>query len=153
MPKTAAARSVSDYVAAMPPEVRAPVERLRALIEAAAPDAVESRSYGIIGYKVDGRAFVYCGGFTSHVAMYPVTAAMRREHAEAIAPYQASKGTLKFPLDTRLPAALIKRLLKTRLAEMRSSRPADGRTAAAARRSPSRRADRPGSRRSSPRRA
>jgi uncharacterized protein YdhG (YjbR/CyaY superfamily) len=51
--------------------------------------------------------------------MYPVTPAMRRAHAEAIAPYQASKGTLKFPLEQRLPVALIKRLLKTRLAEMR----------------------------------
>ena len=118
MPKTAAAGSVRDYVAAMPPDVRAAVERLRALIKAAAPEAVERRSYGIIGYKVDGRAFVYCGGFTQHVAMYPVTAAMRRDHAEAIAPYQASKGTLRFALDKRLPVALIKKLLKTRLAEM-----------------------------------
>jgi len=43
---------------------------------------------------------------------------MKRDHAEAIAPYQASKGTLKFPLGKRLPVALIKKLLKTRLAEM-----------------------------------
>ena len=152
MARTAAAGSVKEYVAAMPPDVRAAVEQLRALIRAAAPTAVERRSYGIIGYKIDGRAFVYCGGFTQHVSMYPVTAAMRREHAEAIAPYQASKGTLKFPLGKRLPVALLKRLLKTRREEMHSPRPAAGRTAAAARRSPSRRADPPGSRRSSPRR-
>jgi uncharacterized protein YdhG (YjbR/CyaY superfamily) len=118
MAKTATAGSVREYVATLPPAVRAAVEQLRALVKAAAPQAVESRSYGIIGYKIDGRAFIYCGGFRQHVAMYPVTAAMRRDHAEAIAPYQASKGTLKFPLDKRLPAALIKRLLKTRLAEM-----------------------------------
>ena len=118
MARTAATRSVKEYVASLPPDVRAGVEQLRGLIKAAAPKAVESRSYGIIGYKIDGRAFIYCGGFTQHVSMYPVTAAMRRDHAEAIAPYQASKGTLKFAMDKRLPVALIKKLLKTRLAEM-----------------------------------
>jgi uncharacterized protein YdhG (YjbR/CyaY superfamily) len=119
MAKTAATASVRDYVAGLPPDVRSAVERLRALIRAAAPKAVESRSYGIIGYKIDGRVFLYCGGFARHVALYPVTAAMRRDHADAIAPFHASKGTLKFPLDQRLPVGVIRRLLKTRLAEMR----------------------------------
>lgn len=119
MAKTSATDTVAAYLAAMPADARRATGQLRALIRAAAPKAVESRSYGIIGYKIDGRAFVYCGGFTQHVAMYPVTPAMRREHADAIAPFQASKGTLKFPLAKPLPVALIKRLLKTRVAEMR----------------------------------
>jgi len=127
MAKTTATGSVKAYVAALPPDVRAAVEQLRTLIKAAAPKAVESRSYGIIGYKIDGRAFVYCGGFKTHAAMYPVTAAMRRDHGDAIVPFQASKGTLRFALDQRLPVALIKRLLKTRLAEMRASKPASRR--------------------------
>ena len=75
MTRTAADAGVRAYVDALPPEARAAVARLRALIRAAAPKAVESRSYGILGYKVDGRPFVYCGGFQKHVAMYPVTAA------------------------------------------------------------------------------
>jgi uncharacterized protein YdhG (YjbR/CyaY superfamily) len=108
----------------MPPDARAAVERLRALIRAAAPKLVESRSYGIIGYKLDGRAFIYCGGFAKHVALYPITAAMRHDLGDAIAPFVASKGTLKFPLDQRLPVTLIKRLLKSRLAEMRAAKPA-----------------------------
>lgn len=118
MAKAAAADSISDYLAAMPPAARRATGQMRTLIRAAAPQADESRSYGIIGYKVGGRPFVYCGGFKQHVAMYPITAAMRREHGDAIARFQASKGTLKFPLDERLPVALIRRLLKTRLAEM-----------------------------------
>lgn len=116
--KPPAATSVSEYLAAMPPDARRAVGRLRALIRAAAPKAVESRSYGIIGYKIDGRPFLYCGGFKQHVALYPVTAAMTRDHGAAIAPFQASKGTLKFPLDKPLPVTLIKRLLKTRRHEM-----------------------------------
>ena len=150
----AATGSVRDYVAAMPPDVRARVERLRALVKAVAPAAIEHRSYGIIGYKVDGRPYLYCGGFRSHVAMYPITAAMRRDHAQTIAPYQASKGTLKFPLDERLPVALITRLLKTRLAEMRPPRTAAGRrTATAAPSSGPRRAARSDRPRSTTRRA
>jgi len=48
---------------------------------------------------------------------------MRRDHADAIAPYQVSKGTLRFPLGRPLPVMLIKRLLKTRLSEMRTAAP------------------------------
>jgi uncharacterized protein YdhG (YjbR/CyaY superfamily) len=118
---TPAADGVRAYLATLPPDVRRAVTQLRGLIRAAAPKAVESRSYGILGYKLEGRPFVYCGGFKSHVSLYPVTAAMRRDHAEAIAPFQVSKGTLRFELDAPLPAALIKRLLKTRLAEMRAA--------------------------------
>ena len=117
--KTPATDVARAYLATLPSDARAAVGRLRALIRAAAPTAVESRSYGILVYKVAGRAFLYCGGFKQHVALYPVTPAMRRDHADAIAPFQVSKGTLRFPLDQPLPVALIKRLLKTRVAEMR----------------------------------
>jgi uncharacterized protein YdhG (YjbR/CyaY superfamily) len=118
MARTAADPDVRAYLDAMPPEARTAVTRIRALVRAAAPKAVESRSYGILGYKIGGRPFVYCGGFQKHVAMYPVTPAMRRDHADAVAPFQVSKGTLRFPLERPLPVALIKRLLKTRLKEM-----------------------------------
>ena len=119
--KAAAATAISEYLASLSPESRRALGRVRALIRATAPTAVESRSYGIIGYQVHGRPFISCGGFTQHVAIYPVTAAMRRDHADAIAPFQASKGTLKFPLDAPIPVTLIRRLLKTRLAEMRET--------------------------------
>src|ERR1044071_3576071 len=109
---------IRAYLDTLSPDARRAVARLRTLIRATAPKAVESRSYGILGYKIDRRPFVYCGGFTQHVALYPVTPAMRRDHADAIAPFQVSKGTLRFPLDRPLPVALIKRLLKTRVAEM-----------------------------------
>ena len=118
-PEPVSADDVTAYLGSLSPASRRTVGRLRSLIRTAAPKAVEARSYGILGYKVDGRAFIYCAGWVEHVGLYPVTAAMRREHAEAIEPFQASKGTLRFPLDRPLPVVLIRRLLKTRLGEMR----------------------------------
>ena len=117
--KPATDDGVQAYLAQVPAPARPALKQLRSLIRAAAPDAVEARSYGILGYKVDKRAFIYCAGWKGHVSLYPVTAAMRREHGEALAPFQASKGTLKFPLDRPLVVGLVRKLLKTRLAEMR----------------------------------
>ena len=113
--------TVAAYLASLAPPARRAVTRLRALIRRAAPNAVEARSYGILGYKVEGRPFVYCAGWAEHVSLYPVTPAMRRDHAEALRPFQASKGTLRFPLDRPLPVMLITRLLKTRRTEMRGA--------------------------------
>ena len=120
----AAADGARAYLATLAPDVRKAVGQLRTLIRAAAPKAVESRSYGILGYKIEGRAFVYCGGFKRHVALYPVTPAMRREHAGAIAPFQVSKGTLRFPLDAPIPTALVTKLAKVRIQERGAETPA-----------------------------
>jgi uncharacterized protein YdhG (YjbR/CyaY superfamily) len=100
------------------------LRQLRTLIRATASTAVEARSYGILGYKVDGKVFVYCAGWKDYVSLYPVTAAMKREHGSELAPFQASKGTLRFPVDRRLPVGLIRRLLATRLQEMTAVRKA-----------------------------
>lgn len=114
--------AVSAYLAVVPADARTALQQLRTLILRAAPKAVEARSYGILGYKLDGRAFVYCAGWKDHVSLYPVTAAMKREHGDALAAFQASKGTLRFPLDRRLPVGLIRRLLATRRQEMTAVR-------------------------------
>jgi uncharacterized protein YdhG (YjbR/CyaY superfamily) len=115
------AAAVRAYLATVPAGARAPLQQIRDAIRALAPGAVEARSYGILGYKLDGRALLYCAGWKEHVSLYPVTDAMRREHADAMRPFIASKGTLRFPVDTRLPITLIRRLIKTRLAEMREA--------------------------------
>jgi uncharacterized protein YdhG (YjbR/CyaY superfamily) len=120
--KPAPSGDVATYLALVPRAARPALTQLRSLIRAAAPDVVEARSYGILGYKRGGKAFVYCAGWNEHVSLYPVTAAMKREHGDELAPFQASKGTLKFPIGRRLPVGLIRRLLKTRVAEMGAGR-------------------------------
>ena len=116
--------AVRSYLAGVPRKAKPALERLRALVCAAAPGAVESRSYGILGYKLDGKAFVYCAGWAEHLSLYPVTPAMTRAYAADVSRFQTSKGTLRFPLDQPLPVAAIKRLLRARIAEMRAAKPA-----------------------------
>jgi len=113
---------VGAYLAIVPRQARPALERLRALIRAAAPAAAESRSYGILGYKIDRKVFVYCAAWAEHLSLYPVTPAMKRAHAADVSRFQTSKGTLRFPLDQPLPVAAIRRLLRARLAEMRDAR-------------------------------
>jgi uncharacterized protein YdhG (YjbR/CyaY superfamily) len=108
-----------DYFASLPPVVRARMKAIRDMVRVIAPDAVEVFSYGIPGFKLDGKPLVWYAAFTHHTSLYPMTASIRKAHAAALKGYKMSTGTVQFPLDKPLPAALVRRLVKARLAELR----------------------------------
>jgi uncharacterized protein YdhG (YjbR/CyaY superfamily) len=107
-----AAASVDAYIAGFPPEVRAILERVRAIARGAAPGAAETISYGIPTLKVDGGVFHFAA-FKRHVGLYPPVrdAAL----AKAAARYANAKGNLAFPLDEPMPYALIERIARRQL--------------------------------------
>lgn len=107
------------YFADMPLKTRKRLREMRALILAAVPGGVDGYSYRIPCIRVDGKILVWYAGFMAHTSLYPMTEKIRRANAKELDGYETSKGTVRFPLDRPLPKALVKRLVKARLAEVR----------------------------------
>jgi uncharacterized protein YdhG (YjbR/CyaY superfamily) len=111
-----AADEVEQYLAKVPSEHRATLEKLRKTIRATAPKAVEVISYGIPTFKLDGRMLVSYAAFKEHCSFFPGAAPIKAHEAE-LKSYETSKGTIRFPIGKPLSATLVKKLVKTRIEE------------------------------------
>lgn len=113
-------RDVEDYLAGFSGEVRARLDRMRELVHAAAPDAVEGLSYGLVGYKLHGKPLVYFGGFAKHIGFY-ATPNGHEAFAADFAGYKQGKGSVQFPLTQPLPEDLVRRVVAYRVSQVESS--------------------------------
>jgi 3-methyladenine DNA glycosylase AlkD/uncharacterized protein YdhG (YjbR/CyaY superfamily) len=107
------------YLAKLSPEKRATLEKVRAAIRAAAPDAEEGVSYGLPAF-IQGKPIAGFGASAHHCAYYPMSGAIVAAMKGELGGYETSKGAIKFPIGKPLPAALIRKLVKARLAEVGS---------------------------------
>jgi uncharacterized protein YdhG (YjbR/CyaY superfamily) len=114
MPK---ARTIDEYLAALPAAKRAALEKVRKAVKAAAPKAEECFSYGMPAFRLDGKVLVGFAASTGHCAFYPMSGTTVAAHKEDLAGYETSKGTIRFQPGRVLPAALIRKLVKARIAE------------------------------------
>jgi len=115
-------RDVARFLAALPDEQRKALEKLRRSIRAIVPRAQECMSYGIPAFRLDGKVLVCFGASARHCAFYPGSGTAVAAHASELAGYSTSKGTIRFQPNQPLPAALLRKLIKYRLAENAAKR-------------------------------
>jgi uncharacterized protein YdhG (YjbR/CyaY superfamily) len=110
--------TVEDYLASLPADRRAAVETLRQAARAGAPQATESIAYGMPALRSHGRQFlVSYAAFKAHYSLFPASEAVIQACGAELAPYLSGKGTIRFPADRPIPAALVTRIVKVRFSE------------------------------------
>jgi uncharacterized protein YdhG (YjbR/CyaY superfamily) len=108
---------VDEYLAGVPEPARTTLNKIRAAIRSAAPtEATETISYGIPAIKYNG-ILVWFAAFSDHCSLFP-TASVIQKFKSDLKRYSTSKGTIQFPTDKPLPAALIRKMVKVRVAQM-----------------------------------
>ncbi len=108
-------KSVDEYISGFPENVRIVLEKLRQVIRDSAPEAKETISYGMPAFKLNGN-LVYFAAWKNHIGFYG-TPSVVAAFMEELAPYELSKGAIKFPLDKPVPYALVKKIVKFRVTE------------------------------------
>lgn len=110
------ATTVDEYLAGVSEEHRSALEHLRKTIRAAAPDAQECISYDIPTFRIDNRMLVAFGAAANHCAFYPGAHPIEM-HKDELTAYSTGKGTIRFQPALPLPDALVRKLVKTRIAQ------------------------------------
>ena len=109
-------QTIDEYLAPLSNEKRTALEKLRRAIRSVAPKAEECISYQIPTFRLDGKMLVSFGAAANHCAFYagayPVQA-----HKDELKAYDTSKGTIRFQAESPLPATLVRKLVKTRIAQ------------------------------------
>jgi uncharacterized protein YdhG (YjbR/CyaY superfamily) len=120
-PKTAKTNSakpttIDEYLAGLSTDQRAALAKLRQTIQAAAPQAEECISYGVPAFRQNG-ILVGFGATANHCSFFLFSGTTVDAHQDELADYDTSKGTIRFPAAKPLPAALVRKLVKARLAQ------------------------------------
>ena len=108
---------VEEYLARVPEPAQTTLRKLRATIRSAAPkEATEGISYGMPAFRYKSALVAYAA-FKDHCSFFPMQASLIDELSDELKAYRTSKGTLQFPLDKPLPAALVRKMVKYRAIE------------------------------------
>jgi uncharacterized protein YdhG (YjbR/CyaY superfamily) len=109
--------TIDEYLASQRPEYRAALQKVRQAVHAAAPGAEECISYGIPAFRVNGKLIAAFKAAANHCSFHPMSGDTVATLTAELAGYDTSKGTVRFAARAGLPATLVRKLVKTRMAE------------------------------------
>jgi uncharacterized protein YdhG (YjbR/CyaY superfamily) len=116
-----APKDVDEYLAGVPEPARSTLNKIRAAIRSAVPpEATETISYGMPAFKYKG-VLVWFAAFSNHCSLFP-TASVIQAFKNELKGFATSKGTIQFPTDKPLPTALVKKVVKARVAQIESKK-------------------------------
>jgi len=114
-------RTVDEYIARSPKNVRGILQELRRVIGESAPAADETISYGIPTFDLDGRHLVHFAARRNHIGFYPTSSGIEAFKKE-LSSFKTSRGTVQFPLEKPIPFDLVRRIVEFRVKENKSNR-------------------------------
>lgn len=109
--------SIDEYIASFPDDVQKILQEIRAVISDAAPEAVETISYDMPTFNLNGTYLIYFAGWKKHIALYPVSEKISQALSSELSGYKGTKGSVHFPLNKPMPMDLIRKITKLRIAE------------------------------------
>jgi uncharacterized protein YdhG (YjbR/CyaY superfamily) len=115
-------KSVEGYFAGLGAGPRSQLRKLRDAIAAVVPDAEDAVVYSMPGFRLNGKSFVGYMAFKDHYSFFPMSVAAIDAHRAELGEHVTGKGTISFAYGERLPVALVKKVVKTRLAEVQAKR-------------------------------
>ena len=112
-----APKTVDQYLKAVPEPARGSLKKIRAVIRSVVPpETTEVISYGMPTFKYKGPLFGYAA-FSNHCSLFPMGSSVIQAFKDDLKNFETSKGTIRFPIDKPPPAALLKKLVKARIAQ------------------------------------
>jgi len=115
-------KTMDEYIATFPENVRDVLEKLRRTIMESAPKAEETISYGMPAFKLNGKSLVYFAAWKNHIGFYPAGPSAIKAFKKELSPFRQAKGTIQFPLDKPIPIDLVKKIVKFRVEENESKK-------------------------------
>ena len=115
-------KTMDEYIAKLPKNVRDVLEELRRVIRESAPEAEETISYGMPAFKLNGKSLVFFAAWKNHVGFYPGGSSAIEAFKEELSPFKQAKGTVQFQLDEPIPLDLVKKIVKFRVKQTESKK-------------------------------
>ncbi len=114
-------KTIDEYIGAFPKDVQGILQRIRKTIRNAAPEAVETISYQMPTFKLNGKGLVYFAAYEKHIGFYPIPSGMKAFERE-LSPYKQGKGSVQFPIDKPIPYGLVRKIVVFRAKENRETK-------------------------------